>query len=82
MAEVVAQMPGRGRIEWDRYLDGQVWKLTCGVDFAHNQMSFIRNLAYMAGRARHRQVKVNIKGDVIFIQAVGPLALASLKSED
>lgn len=38
MAEVVSDFPpgrSRGRKDrWDKYLDGQTWKITRGVDFA------------------------------------------------
>lgn len=45
--------------EWDKWLDGQVWKLEEGVDFSIKRESLI-NTAYNEGRCRGGKVRTSL----------------------
>jgi hypothetical protein len=68
-------MRGRGApsLSWDDFLDGQVWCLRPGVDFAvTTQLESVRHHAYRAAKARGKQVRTNIRDGNVIVQAVTP----------
>lgn len=75
MAEVVDNMPPSRGIHsvyhWDSWLDGRIWKLTRGVDFAVAEANF-RSAAYVSAKRRGMKVSVNMHDGSVFIQAYKP----------
>ena len=72
MAEVVSEIPGandhgNSRHQWDQWLDGQIWKLTPGVDFK-SKPSSLRTLAYAVAQRRGGQVDTSLREGCLYIQ--------------
>jgi hypothetical protein len=65
----VPKSPGRPAMyPWHDWLDGSVWKLKRGEDFAVEVRSFM-SAANTAARNRGQGLSRRIQGDVVFIQA-------------
>ncbi len=66
-----AKSVGRPRVyNWSRYLDGNIWKLTRGVDFFSECSSF-RGAVYSAASRAGLKVRVNVDGDAVTVQRTG-----------
>jgi hypothetical protein len=72
MAEKVGEFPdviGRGRpYPWNEWLDGGIWKLIQGEDFAASMSNF-RALVYMKAQDRQLQVRTRVVADAFYLQA-------------
>lgn len=73
MAEVVHEMPpkntARRGSKWDRYFDGQVWKLG-PKDYAPVEAESARANAVTAARRRGFKLKTRVQGSILYVQAV------------
>jgi hypothetical protein len=75
MAEVVADFPTRlhyRRHPWDKWLDGQIWKLESGVDFAGSPRSFVGTVHHAAKRMGVRAQTREADGH-LYVQKLGTL---------
>lgn len=71
MGEVVGDIPPDQResiYPWDKWFDGQVWKLTQGEDFTITPAGF-RALAVKTAQRRNIAATVALRGSSVFIQA-------------
>jgi hypothetical protein len=76
MATVLTEFPERfvcgkrrGVSKWDKYLDGQVWRLESGVDFTTNPRGVQTALSVIAKR-RGFKVLTMTDGSAVVIQRV------------
>jgi hypothetical protein len=63
-----SENPGSSKYPWDEWLDGSVWELTSGEDFAVSLFSF-RTAAYGAAAARGLRVRTSVQRNALVIQA-------------
>lgn len=71
MSEIVDEFPGSARGDnypWDEWFDGQIRKLTKGEDYDCLTASF-SNAAYNARKRRGVEVRISVRGDIVYIQA-------------
>ena len=59
----------RNRYDWDRLFDGNVWELKEGQDFT-TDVKTIRSSVYAAARRHDVQVRTQVEGDNLVLQAV------------
>ena len=65
--EKVETWPGRNKYDWDLLFNGEIWKLSSGVDFTCTPRS-MRYRAYMAARSRGMTARVTVENENVFIQ--------------
>lgn len=68
MAERIEEFPAGTRHPWGEWLDGQVWKLTPGVDFTASTES-MRVSAHRAAARRGVRVRATCEGGDLILQA-------------
>lgn len=67
MSEVVNEFPPRGKYDWQRYNDGQIHKLTRGVDFECTLKGFINSAASWA-ETHNLSVSTRMKNGCVWLQ--------------
>lgn len=60
---------GRGKHNWDLWLDGQIWRLTKGEDFDSKPSSLRASAAKQADN-RNKDLRFNVDGDTVVLQAI------------
>lgn len=58
--------------DWDKWLDGGVWRLVRGEDFHKPKCESMRSVSCMKARERGLKVRTRVDGDSIVIQAYVP----------
>lgn len=75
MAEKLKQFPPRRNVgrpigsKYDQYLDGNIWRLRKGEDFAGEPDKFIRAIRQHANNRRGLGLSAMIEDDTIVVQA-------------
>jgi hypothetical protein len=75
MAEKLKQFPARHNVgrpvgsKYDKYLDGNVWKLQQGIDFEGAPERFIRAIRQHANNRRDLGLSAMIDGDTVIVQS-------------
>ena len=53
---------------WETWLDGSIWRLEAGTDFACKPKS-LRHLIYRVARERNKRVRCHLGDDFVVLQA-------------
>lgn len=75
MAEKLKEFPTRHNVgrpvgsKYDKYLDGNVWKLRKGEDFDASPERFVRALRQHANNRRDLGLSAMIEGDFVIVQS-------------
>jgi hypothetical protein len=75
MAEVVTDFPTLlhyRRRPWEQWFDGQIWKLTSGVDFACDPRAF-RGSVYNAAKRMGFRIQTKYLDEHLYVQKIGVL---------
>ena len=67
IAEFTFRGPGSKCHPWDEWLDGNIWKVTQGIDFP-GQPRYFRNSIHTQAKNRGLKVHTNIDGQSIIFQ--------------
>lgn len=65
--------PGPNTYPWDQWLDGSIWKLKQGEDFATDPAKF-RTTIYQAARRNNKIVRTSVVEDTVMLQVTGDAA--------
>jgi hypothetical protein len=69
MAEVLTEFPGRERSRYDKFLDGQIWRLG-PADAGDGSVKSLKTTLYGLARRRGRSLRVHVvDSDTIIVQA-------------
>lgn len=71
---------GHAKYDWDQLLDGQIYKLTKGVDFDCKPLTMAMLIRKNAER-RNVKVRISRDGDTMVIQQYGPAEPKEPKTE-
>ena len=66
--ESFPEVPSQARHAWDKWLDGQVWRLEHGDDFRAKPRTFVANARLQAKRRGGRVRTRLLDGEVVVLQ--------------